>query len=177
MRRFIPLIAILIFAPTLRADDAPKKIVTVEGVTEYRLANGARVLLFPEASRPTVTVNLTVPVWDWGGLRSKVHQSETRERQAKTTLSQAQRQLLSNLYSRYNETLTARTAADNLRRIVDLASESLRLITLRYEAGESTALEIVDAQNTLLQARNAADDAEVRYRVAVAELQMITGTF
>jgi len=124
-----------------------------------------------------VTVNLTVPVWDWGGLRSKVHQSETRERQAKTTLSQAQRQLLSNLYSRYNETLAARTAADNLRRIVDLASESLRLINLRYEAGESTALEIVDAQNTLVQARNAADDAEVRYRIAVAELQTLTGAF
>src|SRR5277367_5899330 len=40
----------------------PDKVATVEGVTEYRLANGARVLLFPEASRPTVTVNLTVLV-------------------------------------------------------------------------------------------------------------------
>lgn len=40
----------------------PKKVTTVEGVTEYRLANGARVLLFPEASRPTITVNMTVLV-------------------------------------------------------------------------------------------------------------------
>ncbi|MEG0040350.1 MAG: pitrilysin family protein [Massilia sp.] len=31
----------------------------VEGITEYRLANGLKVLLFPDASRPTVTVNLT----------------------------------------------------------------------------------------------------------------------
>ena len=54
-----------------------------------------------------VTVNLTVPIWDWGGLRSKLHQSETRERQAQTTLSQTQRQLVSNLYSKYNETLIA----------------------------------------------------------------------
>ena len=38
------------------------KVASVEGVTEYRLANGARVLLFPEASRPTVTVNMTVLV-------------------------------------------------------------------------------------------------------------------
>ena len=29
-------------------------------MTEYRLDNGVRVLLYPEASRPTVTVNLTV---------------------------------------------------------------------------------------------------------------------
>lgn len=42
--------------------EAPTRIATVEGVTEYQFANGARVLLFPEASRPTITVNLTVLV-------------------------------------------------------------------------------------------------------------------
>ena len=41
---------------------APEKVATVEGVTEYRLANGARVVLFPEASKPTITVNMTVLV-------------------------------------------------------------------------------------------------------------------
>src|ERR1700730_2395752 len=39
---------------------APKKIVTIEGITEYQLGNGLRVLLFPDDSTPTVTVNLTV---------------------------------------------------------------------------------------------------------------------
>src|SRR5208282_4929178 len=38
------------------------KVASIEGVTEYRLGNGARVLLFREASRPTVTVNMTVLV-------------------------------------------------------------------------------------------------------------------
>ena len=41
---------------------APVKVTTVEGVTEYRLANGARLLLYPEQSRPVVTVNMTVLV-------------------------------------------------------------------------------------------------------------------
>ncbi|MEO5628666.1 MAG: pitrilysin family protein [Thermomonas sp.] len=31
----------------------------VEGICEYRMASGLRVLLFPDASKPTVTVNLT----------------------------------------------------------------------------------------------------------------------
>ncbi len=31
----------------------------VEGITEYRLANGMKVLLFPDPSKPTVTVNVT----------------------------------------------------------------------------------------------------------------------
>ncbi|GAB6196147.1 M16 family metallopeptidase [Lysobacter xanthus] len=34
----------------------------LEGICEYRLANGLRVLLFPDASRPTVTVNITYGV-------------------------------------------------------------------------------------------------------------------
>jgi len=37
-----------------------KKVTTVEGITEYELENGLKVLLFPDPSRPTVTVNLTV---------------------------------------------------------------------------------------------------------------------
>jgi zinc protease len=35
------------------------KVTSVEGITEYRLDNGMRVLLFPDASKPTVTVNVT----------------------------------------------------------------------------------------------------------------------
>jgi outer membrane protein TolC len=124
-----------------------------------------------------VTVNLTVPVWDWGGLRSKVHQTSIRERQAKVTLTRTERQLAGNLYSKYNEALAAKSAVDNLQQVAELAAESLRLINLRYQAGESTALEVVDAQNTLVQARNASDDAEARYRVAIADLQTLTGRF
>jgi zinc protease len=57
-----PLFAIgLVLAGGLTAmADPPVKVVTIEGVTEYKLSNGARVLLFPEMSRPTVTVNMTV---------------------------------------------------------------------------------------------------------------------
>lgn len=32
---------------------------TVEGITEYRLSNGLKVVLFPDASKPTATVNMT----------------------------------------------------------------------------------------------------------------------
>lgn len=35
------------------------QVASVEGVTEYRLANGLRVLLFPDATKPTTTVNMT----------------------------------------------------------------------------------------------------------------------
>ena len=64
-----------------------------------------------------------------------------------------------------------------LRNSADLAAESLRLTNLRYQAGEATALEVVDAQNTLTQARNNYRDGEARYHVAIANLQTLTGSF
>src|SRR3954465_8797813 len=39
-----------------------KKGATVEGITEYQLDNGLRVLLYPDPSRAKVTVNMTVLV-------------------------------------------------------------------------------------------------------------------
>jgi len=48
-------------------------------------------------------------------------------------------------------------------------------VTLRYRNGESTVLEAVDAQNTFAQANGAYQDGAVRYRVALANLQTLTG--
>jgi outer membrane protein len=152
------------------------------GIEANHFALRSTVAASPEAGRlPNLgyflTANLTMPVWDWGALRSKLHQTDYKKRQAEAELSGAQRQMLSNLYADYNEASVARSAVETLRRAADLAVESLRLTNLRYQAGESTALEVVDAQNTLTQARNAYDDAQVRYRVALATLQTLTGTF
>ena len=45
-----------------RAQQGATRITSVEGITEYRLPNGLRVLLFPDQSKPTVTVNVTYMV-------------------------------------------------------------------------------------------------------------------
>jgi outer membrane protein TolC len=59
---------------------------------------------------------------------------------------------------------------------VNTARESLRLTRLRYTAGESTVLEVVDAQNSLTTAELAMQDGTVRYQTALANLQLLTGT-
>ncbi len=120
---------------------------------------------------------LTIPVWNWGATRSKVRQAQLHLQQAKLDLSATQRQLLANLNSFFQEAQTASSQIASLSHSVDLASESLRLTLLRYEAGEVSVLEVVDAQSTLALARNGYDDGLVRYRVALAELQTLTGSF
>jgi outer membrane protein TolC len=124
-----------------------------------------------------LTVSLNVPVWDWGTRASKVRQAVLKRNQASVELSAAQRTLSRNLQGFYAEAQTAREQVDSLQHTVELASESLRLNALRYQAGEATILELVDAQSTLIQARNAYVDGLSRYRLAVANLQTLTGTF
>ncbi|MEX2176850.1 MAG: pitrilysin family protein [Pirellulaceae bacterium] len=58
---FAVLLAALVWARPAPAIE-PKLVTEVEGITEYVLDNGLKVLLVPDATRPTVTVNLTVLV-------------------------------------------------------------------------------------------------------------------
>ncbi|HEX7959248.1 MAG TPA: TolC family protein, partial [Terriglobales bacterium] len=120
---------------------------------------------------------LNIPVWNWGATHSKVKQGLLRARQAQVELSAAQRKLLAELKGLYSEAQTAHDELGLLRNSADLASQSLKLTTLRYQGGEATVLEVVDAQNTLTTARNAYDDGEVRYEVSLANLQTLTGKF
>src|SRR5262245_1192209 len=45
--------------PAQQPPAPPERVTTVEGITEYRLGNGMRVLLFPDQSKQTITVNMT----------------------------------------------------------------------------------------------------------------------
>jgi len=125
----------------------------------------------------STVATLQIPIFSWGSDRSKLKQAELRRDQAHVELTHAQRQLLSHLRQFYNEAETARSEMESLASSAEIAAESLRLTTLRYQAGESTVLEVVDAQNTLTQARNAYDDGQSRFRIAVANLQTLTGNF
>jgi len=120
---------------------------------------------------------MTLPLWTWGANRSKLRQAQFRLQQAKLDLTVAQKQLLANLNSFFQEAQLSNVQMASLRQSLDLSRESLRLTLLRYQAGEVTVLEVVDAQTTLAQARNAYDDGLVRYRVTLAELQTLTGSF
>jgi outer membrane protein TolC len=123
----------------------------------------------------SIVATLNIPIWNWGTTQSRVKQAELRRDQAQRELSLAQRKLLAEIQSLYAEAETALNEQEGLSRSAQLAEESLKLVTLRYQNGESTVLEVVDAQNTFAQANGAYQDGAVRYRVALANLQTLTG--
>src|SRR5437764_426943 len=53
------LVALTLAAFSQTLPPGVQKVTSVEGITEYALSNGLHVLLFPDASKPKVTVNIT----------------------------------------------------------------------------------------------------------------------
>lgn len=123
----------------------------------------------------SAAATLNIPVWNWGATQSRVKQAELKRVQAQRELSLAQRKLLAEIRSLYGEADAARNELSDLSRSAELSSESLKLTTLRYKGGEATVLEVVDAQNSFATANAAYHDGAVRYRVALANLQTLTG--
>jgi outer membrane protein TolC len=123
----------------------------------------------------SAVATLNIPIWNWGATQSRVKQAELRREQSKRELSYEQRKLLAEMKSLYSEAETAQNEQAGLERASKLAAESLRLTTLRYQNGEGTVLEVVDAQTAFATASAAYHDGAVRYRVALASLQTLTG--
>lgn len=124
----------------------------------------------------SASVTLDIPVWDWLSTQHRVRQSEIRRNVARVALSTTQRALIARLDEAYSEAVAARNQLASLDASVATAAESLHLTTLRYNGGEATVLEVVDAQTAYVTAQNAREDGRVRYEAARANLQTLTGT-
>lgn len=123
----------------------------------------------------SASATLDIPIWDWLTAERKVKEAHLRSQAVKVALNAAQRRLLADLTEYYSEADIARQQLASLTASVTDAREALRLTNLRYVNGEGTVLDVVDAQNTLVNAENAQADGLVRYHVALAQLQTLTG--
>jgi outer membrane protein TolC len=123
----------------------------------------------------SISGTVDLPVWNWFSTQKRIRQSEILRDVAKLNLTAAQRRLIATLDESYAEAAAARDQLTLLEKSVQTAEESLRLTKLRYAAGESTALEVVDAQNSLLTVQTSQADGLVRYETAWAAIQLLTG--
>jgi outer membrane protein TolC len=123
----------------------------------------------------SMSAQVDIPVWDWLATERRVKQAKLREGAAKVALTAAQRRFLADLDEYYAEANAANQQLASLSASVGTARESLRLTNLRYVDGESSALEVVDAEGALISAENAQIDGRTRYALALANLQTLTG--
>ncbi|HEV2389022.1 MAG TPA: TolC family protein [Candidatus Acidoferrales bacterium] len=123
------------------------------------------------------TYSLDLPIFDWGSRLSKLRQAEDQRDLERLSLSFAQRQMVSQLYSFYNEAAVAWNQLTSLRHSADLAAQNYQLVSMQYSAGTAQVLQVLDAETALDQARISFAAGEARYRNALATLQTLTGSF
>lgn len=132
--------------------------------------------IFPGAANvSSVTFSLSFPIWNNG--RREIEASQARvnrdvARAIREDLERAVRRDVSQAYEGYQ---TSRAAVELARVGVTVARENYRMQELRYRAGASTILDLLDAQVNLVQAE--ADLVQARYqtRLALAGLEAILG--
>lgn len=125
----------------------------------------------------SASATVDLPLWDWLASEHKIRQAQIRRDALKVALTATQRRMVADLAEYYDEAVVARDQLASLELSATTARESLRLTRLRYTGGEGSVLEVVDAQNALLTAETAQADGTVRYQVALANLQTLTGRF
>ena len=87
----------------------------------------------------------------------------------------AQSKLIADLEQFYGEAKVAKSEMEIRQSAAANAEESQKLTLLQYKAGNTTTLEVVNAQNTLLLERNAFADAQTGNATALANLATLTG--
>ncbi len=101
----------------------------------------------------SVGLGVVAPVIDGGRYAARTQQAEARARQAAAAYEKTAQTAFREVSDALSNVRLSAEAEQDLRDRVERAQNTLRLATLRYEAGYSGYLEVLDAQRTLNDAQ------------------------
>ena len=119
---------------------------------------------------------LSAPIWDGGVTRARVRQAQADVKNAADTVDQVKLNVAVEVRRSALNVQEAAKRALTTAQAVALAEESLRLSTVRYNAGIAVLVEVTDAQTALTDARFNYVNAQYDYAIALAELQRATSS-
>jgi multidrug efflux system outer membrane protein len=94
---------------------------------------------------------------------------------ARRTVAETEQRVAAEVRQTYRAWQTAGTTVTIQQRGLDLAQRELRLAELRFERGLASSLDVIDAENSVLQAQNALIAAELDRTVLALDLRRATG--
>ena len=122
-----------------------------------------------------VGAQLSWKIWEWGKTYYQVDEAEAQVVKAEAGRTLARRSIELQVKKTWLDLGTSLNAYSVAGRAVDQAKEAYRIEKVRYENGESTPSELLDAQTALTEARNNRDAAFYQALIHRAELAHATG--
>ena len=124
----------------------------------------------------TTSIGIDLPIFFWQHQRGEVAEAKHREAELAASYRDVIAQVGQDLRNAY---ATASTAARQVQFLANVlvpsAEEQYRIASTTYGLGGSSALEVIDAQRTLLDAKNQYTTALGALNDAVADLERATG--
>jgi outer membrane protein TolC len=119
---------------------------------------------------------------DWvifdGGIRdAQRHAATAQRREAEARLDELDDQVADEVADARGSLATKRSAVDAAQQALDLATETLRLVRAQYEAGAVRQLDVLAAQDTLVDAEVGVVQANYELQLADLQLRRVTGAF
>lgn len=123
----------------------------------------------------TFGVNGSWAVFDGFATKGRVQQAEARLAQAHIVYDDSVRQVELEVQKAYDSLQEAKELIASQGKVVEQATEALRLARERLAAGAGTQLDVLDAQVELTKARTTQQQALYDYNVATSEFDRATG--
>jgi outer membrane protein TolC len=132
--------------------------------------------IFPSARNITfVTFGISLPVWDNGLREIEVNRARVNRDVARSIREDLERVVRRDVTSSYDAYETSRAAVQLALVAGAVARENYRMQALRYRAGASTILDLLDAQVSVAEAEAGLVQARYNTRLALARLEAILG--
>lgn len=123
----------------------------------------------------SVTLALTLNLFDGGLTRARIREAEERLRQLQVAEAQQRQAIELEVRQSYLMVQSALAELEASGKAVEQAQEALRIANVRYQAGVSPQLEVISAQAALAQAEANRVQALFNYNLAMAQLERATG--
>jgi outer membrane protein TolC len=133
--------------------------------------------VFPNASNvSSITIAVNLSLWDNGARELRIIQARADRDVARAFRADLERAALRDVTEAYDGYQTARAALERVLIGLAVARENYRVEDARYQAGASTVVELINAQNNLSDAEAGLVQARYAVRLARARLEAILGT-
>jgi cobalt-zinc-cadmium efflux system outer membrane protein len=122
----------------------------------------------------TVTVNITLPLWNWS--QGKIRQAEAVQEGERARLDATSRELTAGLSDAWRGCAAGQAAAARFRdEILPRAEGSVRTLGRAFELGEAGLLDVIDSRRVLLDTRREYLDLLLDMQNACGDLAALAG--
>lgn len=123
----------------------------------------------------TAAVSMNYPIYDSGQTRAKIKQSKASINSAVQNMDSVKDLVEFEVKQSLLDVQTAKEKLDAYSKVVEQAEEAYRLAKVQYDAGTATHLDVLDAEVSLIEAKNSVVQSQVDYDLSIAKLEKACG--